>query len=115
MNRPPLQAIVWMLSEGPSLSQGVPTKVVAASMGLCGFAVTLIAGLAVDNPLDVIVLRAVAAMLVCYVVGNLIGLAAQVAISGTLREIERAAAGARAEVAAEGGASSPRAGKMPTS
>lgn len=70
------------------MSQGVPTKVVAASMGLSGFAVCMIAGLAVDNPLDVIVTRAIIAMSVCYVVGILIGLAAQAAVSNRLVELQ---------------------------
>jgi len=69
------------------LSQGVPTKVVAASMGLSGFAVCMIAGLAVDNPLEVIVTRAIIAMAVSYVVGILIGLAAEVAVNKRLGEL----------------------------
>lgn len=98
------------------MSQGVPTKVVAASMGLCGFAVTMIAGLAVDNPLDVIVMRSLVALLTCYVVGSLIGLAAEAAVGQRLSELENDM-GMVKSTSSPGPAtpSSTERGKMPTS
>lgn len=53
---------------------GQATKVGAAACGLAGFAIGVIAGLSADNPADVILLRAIVAMVVCNVVGWLFGM-----------------------------------------
>ena len=50
-----------------------PAKVIAACSGLAGFSIAILAGLAVNNPTDVILLRAVAALFICYVAGGIIG------------------------------------------
>ena len=55
------------------MSPGIPTKVIAASSGLCGFAVGLIAGLAADNPAEVVLGRALLAMFACQLVGWVVG------------------------------------------
>lgn len=52
---------------------GVATKVVAASCGLSGFVIGVIAGLAANNPTEVILGRAIIAMLVCNFVGWIVG------------------------------------------
>ena len=51
-----------------------PVKVIAACAGLAGFAVAMFAGLAADNPADVILSRGVAALFICYLVGGAVGL-----------------------------------------
>lgn len=55
------------------MSQGVPTKVIAAICGLSAFAVAIIAGLTVDNPVEVVLVRALVAMVLCQVLGTAIG------------------------------------------
>ena len=50
-----------------------PVKVIAACAGLAGFAVAIFAGLAADNPADVILSRAVLALFVCYLAGGAVG------------------------------------------
>lgn len=52
---------------------GVATKVVAASCGLSGFAIGVVAGLAADNPAEVILGRSIIAMLICHLVGWIVG------------------------------------------
>lgn len=49
------------------------TRVIAAVVGLAGFSVALVAGLAADNPFDVCVLRGIFALVACTVVGLPIG------------------------------------------
>lgn len=56
---------------------GAATKVVAASCGLAGFAIAVIAGLVADNPADVILTRAVISMIVCNIVGYVFGMACE--------------------------------------
>lgn len=46
-----------------------PTKTIASALALGAFAVAVIAGLAVGNPADVILSRALLSMLCCYAVG----------------------------------------------
>ena len=66
--------MAWRVCKGASVSSGVPTKVIAAIGGLAAFAIALVAGLAADNPADVVLFRALVALLVCNVVGWFIGL-----------------------------------------
>jgi hypothetical protein len=55
------------------LQAGVPTKLIGASCGLCAFAIAVICGLAVDNPGETILGRAIVAMLGAQVVGFIVG------------------------------------------
>ncbi len=50
------------------------TRVIAAVIGLAGFTVALVAGVAADNPFEVCVSRAVFALAVCSIVGLVLGL-----------------------------------------
>lgn len=50
-------------------------QVVAATSGLCGFAIALVAGLLAGNPAETVILRALVAMFVCAVVGRVVGAA----------------------------------------
>jgi hypothetical protein len=59
------------------VTPGVPAKVVASTTGLAAFTVAIVAGLAVDNPADQILSRALICMFVCNVVGLAIGLLAE--------------------------------------
>ncbi|MBX3357238.1 MAG: hypothetical protein KF745_02300 [Phycisphaeraceae bacterium] len=59
------------------MTRGVPTRVIAASMGLAAFAVAVIAGLAVNNPADFILARALLSMFVCWAVGLAVGAVAE--------------------------------------
>jgi len=51
------------------------TKTVGVVSGLAAFAVALLTGLAVDNPSEVILSRALGALFVCYLVGLGVGAA----------------------------------------
>lgn len=59
------------------MSPGVPTKLAAASLGLAGFAIALVAGLAADNPADVVLGRALVALLLCNLAGWIAGVVAE--------------------------------------
>jgi tetrahydromethanopterin S-methyltransferase subunit C len=59
------------------VTKGVPTKVIASCCGLSGFAVAVIAGLAVANPADLVLFRAIVALIACFVVGSLVGTAVE--------------------------------------
>lgn len=51
----------------------MPVRIIATSFALVAFAVALLCGMAVNNPMTVVVGRACLAMLVCYLVGLGIG------------------------------------------
>jgi hypothetical protein len=63
-----------------------PVKVIAACAGLTGFAIAMLAGLAAENPADVILARAIAALVVCYVAGGVIGLAMDHAVRAGIED-----------------------------
>lgn len=63
------------------MTPGVPAKVIASTMGLGAFGVAIIAGLAVDNPADRILSRAIISMFTCNLVGLVIGLVAERAVA----------------------------------
>lgn len=63
-----------------------PVKTIAACAALAGFAIAVLAGLAVNNPADVILTRGVTALFVCYAVGGVIGLAMEFAVSEGMRD-----------------------------
>lgn len=56
------------------LSRGTLTKVIGACCGLAAFAIAVIAGLASENPGEVILFRALVGMFVCQFVGLGIGM-----------------------------------------
>lgn len=65
---------------------GTPSRVIATAVGLSGFAVAVIAGLAAENPAQVVLGRALVSMLVCYVLGQLLGAGAENVVR---RRVER--------------------------
>lgn len=55
------------------MSGGTLTKVIAACCGLAAFAIAMVAGLAADNPGEVVLLRALGSMVVCQILGVALG------------------------------------------
>lgn len=62
------------------MKRGMPTRLIGACMGLAGFALAIVAGLAADNPSTQILLHALLSMLGCQMVGLAIGAVAEHAI-----------------------------------
>ena len=56
---------------------GMPSRVIATAMALCAFAIAVIAGLAAGNPSDVVLGRALLGLVVCYVLGHVLGACAE--------------------------------------
>jgi CDP-diglyceride synthetase len=78
-----------------------PTKTIAGCLGLAAFAVSIIAGLAVDNPASDTLLRAVVAMVLVQPLGLVLGLVAEGAVKRRLEELK---------IVPAGGANAPSAG-----
>ena len=98
-----------------SLSNNGSTQVVAGCLGLTGFAVAVIAGIAASNPLDVILTRALLGMIVATIIGAVIGHVAGYAVSTTIAKIT---SGARLGTDAATGpvaSTAPNRQKQPTS
>jgi tetrahydromethanopterin S-methyltransferase subunit C len=68
----------------------MPAKVIASTMGLGAFAVAIIAGLAVDNPADHILSRAIVSMFLCNIVGLVVGTLAERAVVDSIDAYIRA-------------------------
>jgi uncharacterized protein HemY len=60
------------------------TKCIAACTGLSGFVVAMVANMAVSNPIETAVPRAILAMVVCSAVGYVIGRISTVVINETI-------------------------------
>lgn len=67
------------------MTQATPAKIAAGCCALGAFSVAIIAGLAADNPADVILTRAIISMFVCYLIGVGIGHAGSLAIDEGVR------------------------------
>lgn len=68
------------------MSPGVPTKVIASSCGLAGFAVATLAGMFAANPADSVLIRALLALAACYIVGTGVGLACERTIARAITD-----------------------------
>jgi uncharacterized protein involved in response to NO len=75
------------------------TQLISVILALSAFAIALVAGMAVGNPADHVVGRAVMAMLVAQIVGALIGRAAQCVVDEHLEQYRTAHPAADAESA----------------
>jgi hypothetical protein len=75
------------------VTPGVPTRVIAASLGLSAFAIAIVAGLAADNPAETIVVRALASMVACHVAGWCVGSIAERAVLEAVSSYELARIG----------------------
>ncbi len=58
----------------------VPDKLIAACLGLTGFAMAIVAGLAAGNPATVVLKHSLIAMIACYVAGLVVGAVARAAV-----------------------------------
>lgn len=67
----------------------LPSRIIAGSFALAGFSAAAIAGLAAGNQATPVLLRAVVAMFVCYLIGLVIGTAATHAVSEHLAQYKR--------------------------
>jgi hypothetical protein len=67
----------------------MPTQVIASSLGLIGFIIAILAGLAADNPATTTIVRALAAMFICYVVGMMLGTMATHALNEHIEQYKR--------------------------
>ena len=70
------------------MAPGVPTKMIAAICGLSGFA--LIAGLAVDNPAEVVLSRAILCMVVLHILGWILGSIGERTVVESLNQYKKA-------------------------
>lgn len=61
-------------------------KVIASSMGLTGFAIACMAGLSAGNPTNLILIRSLVAMIGCYLLGSILGAAAEWVVNQHLAE-----------------------------
>jgi hypothetical protein len=66
------------------VTPGSPAKVIASVMGLGAFGIAIVAGLAVDNPADHILSRALICMFVCNIVGLAIGALAERTVNDSI-------------------------------
>jgi len=66
------------------LNKGTPTRIFGACMGLAAFFIAVLAGLAVDNPADVILARAILAMGASCIIGSILGAVAERAVNDQL-------------------------------
>lgn len=76
-------------------------------MGLAAFFIAVLSGLMVDNPADVILARALVAMIACCTLGSCLGAMAERAIDEQLRTRARIIS---AKLAAEAARAAPEAG-----
>ncbi|MDZ4829272.1 MAG: hypothetical protein SGJ09_03620 [Phycisphaerae bacterium] len=63
-------------------------RLIASSLALVAFAVAVVVGLEVGNPADAILLRALGAMLACFIGGYGVGLVCEQIVRGHLRKID---------------------------
>ena len=90
------------------MSNGVPAKVIAATLGLSAFAIAVVCGLYAGNPAETILLRAIIAMIVVNLLGLAIGGVAERAIAeGIAAYKERRAADSANVRSLEGHAPAP--------
>lgn len=59
------------------MSRGIPTKTIGAVLGLAGFVIAVVAGMAAGNEASTTLLRAIVALVGCNAVGLLIGAAGE--------------------------------------
>lgn len=67
----------------------MPTRLIAASFGIIGFVAALTTGLFADNPILIVLGRAIGAMIFCYVVGYILGWAGQAAVEEHIRAYKK--------------------------
>lgn len=65
------------------------SKSIAACIGLGGFCIAVVMGMLANNPLDVVIIRAVVSMFACYFVGWMIGYASTKVINTAIVQKDR--------------------------
>lgn len=65
---------------GALVSRGIPTKTIGVVLGLAGFVIAVLAGMAAGNESSTVLLRALAALVGCNAIGLVIGAAGERAI-----------------------------------
>ena len=68
--------------------RGIPSQVIAGSCACAAFAIAVARGMAAGNPADLILQRALIAMVVCFVIGSVIGMICQRVVGGERRDGE---------------------------
>jgi len=65
------------------------TKVIASALGLTAFAIATIAGIAVGNPADTVLWHAIISMILCQLVGLVLGSIGDRVITDAISEYQR--------------------------
>ncbi len=76
------------------MNGGVSAKVIAALCGLAGFAIAVVAGITVDNPADIVITRALIALIACNLMGWAVGLVLERVFRDAVAAHQRAVDGA---------------------
>lgn len=67
--------------------KGTPSQVIGGCFALCAFAMAIVAGLAAGNESSAILLRAIIAMFVCYLIGLGIGMICQQVVGQQVKKL----------------------------
>jgi ABC-type proline/glycine betaine transport system permease subunit len=68
----------------------MPSRIIATSLALVAFATAVVGGIWADNPALTTIARALVAMVVCYLVGSIIGSIAQRVIDENIQNYKQA-------------------------
>ena len=74
------------MSQNPALNSGAVSRVYAVVFALAAFVVAVIAGLRAENAGSDIIIDAISVMVVCYLVGTLLGAVAEHAVRQHLHQ-----------------------------
>ncbi len=92
------------------MSIGTPDRLIASSFGLGGFAVAIVAGMAVGNPSSRILTVAIASMIVCHIIGLIAGAIGERVVSEYM--VQYRATRPVSETGVASGDSSPNVGRV---
>ena len=71
------------------VSNGIPTRTIGAVLALAGFVIAILAGMAAGNEAATILLRALAALVVCNAVGLALGAAGERVIQEHISDYQK--------------------------
>lgn len=77
-------------SKGCIVNPIVPHRIIAGVFGMAAFVVAILSGLWVDNPVTSILLRALAAMVLCYGLGLVVGWVCEFVVREHLTQYKQA-------------------------
>lgn len=72
------------------MSSGTTSRLVASCLGLSGFAVAVVTGLAVGNPAGRVLTIALVCMIGCHIVGLVVGMVGEKVIADYMRQYKAA-------------------------